>query len=145
MRSSPSRRIFPMRCFFSVVLLIGCFWNVIASAENQSGIPILVYHNFDPVKKGSMTISTEKFEKQLQWLKENNYTVIPLQEAVRYLQGKIASIPPKSVVITDDDGRQSVYNYMLPLVRKYNIPVTLFIYPIVISHARYALTWEQLK
>src|SRR5262249_53919751 len=42
-------------------------------------------------------------------------------------------------------GRKTVYTYMLPLIRKYNFPVTLFIYPISISHASYALTWEQLK
>jgi peptidoglycan/xylan/chitin deacetylase (PgdA/CDA1 family) len=30
-------------------------------------------------------------------------------------------------------------------VKKYNIPVTLFIYPSCISNASYAMTWEQLK
>jgi peptidoglycan/xylan/chitin deacetylase (PgdA/CDA1 family) len=34
---------------------------------------------------------------------------------------------------------------MLPIVRKYSIPVTLFIYPSAISNASYAMTWEQLK
>jgi len=48
-------------------------------------------------------------------------------------------------VITDDDGRNTVNTYMLPIVRKFQIPVTLFIYPMIISHAPYALTWEQLK
>jgi peptidoglycan/xylan/chitin deacetylase (PgdA/CDA1 family) len=33
---------------------------------------------------------------------------------------------------------------MLPLVREYNVPVTLFIYPSAISNASYAMTWEQL-
>lgn len=133
-------------CFvFQILFSIFYFWSPIASAAHSVDVPILVYHNFDPVKPGSMTISTARFEEQLNWLKENHYTVIPLKELVRYLQGKINSLPPKSVVITDDDGRKSVYTYMLPIVRKYNIPVTLFIYPIVISRASYALTWEQLK
>jgi peptidoglycan/xylan/chitin deacetylase (PgdA/CDA1 family) len=34
---------------------------------------------------------------------------------------------------------------MLPLVRKYHIPVTLFIYPSAISNAPYAMTWGQLR
>jgi peptidoglycan/xylan/chitin deacetylase (PgdA/CDA1 family) len=38
-----------------------------------------------------------------------------------------------------------VYTEMLPIVRRYSIPVTLFIYPSAISNASYALTWEQLK
>ena len=34
---------------------------------------------------------------------------------------------------------------MNPLVRKYHIPVTLFIYPSAISNASYAMTWDQLR
>lgn len=134
-----------MRRLFTILFLAFCFWCPIALADNATSVPILVYHNFDPVKTGSMTISTARFEQQLQWLKNNGYTIIPLMELVHYLQGKINALPPKSVVITDDDGRKSVYTYMLPLVRKYHIPVTLFVYPQVISHASYALTWQQLK
>ncbi len=33
---------------------------------------------------------------------------------------------------------------MFPLVKKYRLPVTLFIYPSAISNAPYAMTWEQL-
>jgi peptidoglycan/xylan/chitin deacetylase (PgdA/CDA1 family) len=34
---------------------------------------------------------------------------------------------------------------MQPLVRKYNIPVTLFLYPSCLSNASYAMTYEQVK
>lgn len=129
---------------FKTLLLIGCFTSVVW-ADNGISVPILTYHNFDPSVPGSMTIDTAKFEEQVKWLKDNGYTVIPLQQLVSYLQGKTASIPAKSVVITADDGKKSVYTYMLPIVRKYNVPVTLFIYPSAISNASYALTWEQLK
>ena len=33
---------------------------------------------------------------------------------------------------------------MKPLVERYRIPVTLFIYPSAISNASYAMTWDQL-
>ena len=51
------------------------------------------------------------------------------------------------MVITADDGHKSVYSDMLPIVRQYNMPVTLFLYPSCISnpHAPYAMTWEQIK
>lgn len=114
-------------------------------AEHPTHIPILTYHNFDPTIPGSMTISTAKFAEQLKWIKDNGYTVIPLKEAVSYLQGKIDSLPSKAIVITADDGREPVYTYMLPLIQKYQFPVTLFVYPSAISHAKYALTWDQLK
>ena len=133
------------RTLLSLLTLTSLLCSTIASAATPTYIPIFVYHNFEPVKKGSMTISTHRFEEQMQWLKTNGYTVIPLKEAVFYLQGKIASVPTKSVVVTIDDGRITVYQHALPIVKKYNIPVTLFIYPSIISHEPYAMTWGQLK
>jgi peptidoglycan/xylan/chitin deacetylase (PgdA/CDA1 family) len=34
---------------------------------------------------------------------------------------------------------------MFPLLKKYQVPATLFIYPSAISNAPYAMTWGQLK
>lgn len=92
-----------------------------------------------------MNLTPERFEAQVKWLQQNGFTIIPLKEAVAYLEGKRDSLPPKSVVITADDGWKSVYIYMLPIVKKYQIPVTLFIYPETISNGKNALTWENLK
>jgi len=130
------------------ILRLIVLWGLVMSAAYAApfvSVPVLVYHNIDPVKKGSMTISTQKFEAQMLWLKEHGYTVIPLQALVEALQGKGKPLPAKSVVITDDDGRSAVYQYMLPIIRKYNYPITLFIFPQIISHVSYALTWDQLK
>ena len=52
---------------------------------------------------------------------------------------------PKSVVIVEDDAHKSVYSDMLPLAKKYNVPVTVFIYPSAISNAKYAMTWDQIR
>lgn len=126
--------------FFILVLLSG-----IASASEAINIPILCYHNFNPTVPGSMTLQPARLEAQLKWLKDNGYTVIPLSEAVQYLQGKRDSLPSRSVVITADDGWQSVYKYLVPIVKKYNIPVTLFIYPSTISQGKNAMTWDELR
>lgn len=133
-----------IRLFIAILSTLYC-WNTIALADNQISVPILTYHRLAPSVTDSMTITTTAFESQLKWLKDNQYTVIPLKTLVNYLQGEGPPPPSKSVVITADDGHKSVYTQMLPLVRQYNIPVTLFIYPSAISNAQYALTWEQLK
>lgn len=115
-----------------------------AFANDATAIPILCYHNLNPTIPGSMSMTPKKFESQIQWLKDNGFTIIPLKEAVEYLQGTRKSLPPKSVVVTADDGWKSVYTYMLPIVQKHNIPVTLFIFPQAISQGKNNLTWEQL-
>jgi len=95
------------------------------SAWGSVHIPILLYHRFGPAATDSMTVTTPLFESQLNYLRDNGYKVIPLRELVDYYLGKRAAPNPHSVVITVDDGHVSVYREMFPLVRRYNIPVTL--------------------
>ncbi|MDP2755541.1 MAG: polysaccharide deacetylase family protein [Nitrospirota bacterium] len=108
-------------------------------------IPILLYHRFGPSVTDSMTVTTTVFESHLRYLRDNGYTVIPLRQLVDYYSGKGLPIPSRSVVITADDGHKTVYTDMFPLVKKYHIPVTLFLYPSAISNATYAMTWDQLR
>lgn len=114
-----------------------------AAEQAQHRIPVLCYHRFGPTV-ADMTVTTPVLIAQLDFLRDHGYTVIPLQTLVDYQLGKGAPPPPKSVVITVDDGHRSVYDVLLPLVKQYRIPVTLFIYPSAISNASYAMTWEQL-
>jgi len=108
-------------------------------------VPILLYHRFGPVVSDGMTVTTPIFESHLKYLKDNGYRVIPLRQLVDYYLNKGPKPLPKSVVIVVDDGHASVYRHMLPLVREYGVPVTLFLYPSAISNASYAMTWDQLK
>lgn len=133
------------RCCYYLLFILTLILPCITSAENANNIPILCYHNLNPSIPGSMSMTPKKFESQIKWIIDNGYTVIPLKDAVEYLQGKRESLPAKSIVITADDGWESVYKYMWPIIKKYNIPVTLFIYPQTISEGKNAMTWEQLK
>jgi peptidoglycan/xylan/chitin deacetylase (PgdA/CDA1 family) len=114
-------------------------------ADNDLRVSILVYHRFGPEVADSMTVTTPVFDSHLKYLQENNYTVIPLRELIRYHVHQLSHLPTRSVVITVDDGHRSVYTYLFPLVKRYRVPVTLFIYPSAISNAAYAMTWEQLR
>jgi len=108
-------------------------------------VPILVYHRFGATVADSMTVTTAVFASHLKTLQEAGYTVIPLGQLVDFLLNQGPPPPPRSVVITVDDGHRSVYTDFFPLVKKFQIPVTLFLYPSAISNASYALTWEQVK
>ena len=109
-------------------------------------VSILLYHRFGPAVADSMTVTTAVFESHLKYLKDNGYTVIPLSRLVGYCRGNRATpLPSKAVVIVADDGHKTVYTYMLPLIKKYHVPVTLFLYPSAISHASYAMTWDQIR
>jgi peptidoglycan/xylan/chitin deacetylase (PgdA/CDA1 family) len=134
----------PLKILLSVLLLIfSPLGQLPAWGSHQ--VPILLYHRFGSVANDSMTVTTTLFESHLKYLRENGYRVIPLRELVNQYLGKREAFPPRSVVITVDDGHISVYSDMFPLVRRYQCPVTLFIYPSAISNASYAMTWGQLR
>lgn len=130
---------------YKLILLTTLIFSSIVFANDAINVPILCYHNFNPVIPGSMNLTPAKFAAQINWLKENGFTIVPLKEVVEYLQGTRSSLPSKAIVITIDDGWRSVYKYMFPVIQKLNIPVTLFIYPETISKGKNALTWEELR
>jgi peptidoglycan/xylan/chitin deacetylase (PgdA/CDA1 family) len=51
----------------------------------------------------------------------------------------------RCVVLAADDAHISVYTTAFALIKKYNVPMTLFAYPSAVSNASYAMTWDQLR
>jgi peptidoglycan/xylan/chitin deacetylase (PgdA/CDA1 family) len=132
------------RCLCLILLLF--FWLPPAFGKAKDvSVPILLYHRFGPSASDSMTTPTSFFESHLKYFSDNGYTVIPLRTLVDYHLGRRTPPPQRSLVITVDDGHQSVYTDMLPLLKKYHSQATLFLYPSAISNASYALTWNQLR
>ena len=130
----------------SLYLLL-CLCPSIMKAQGDAGqqIPVLVYHRFDPIQTGSTTVRTDNFVQQIDWLEKHGYDIVPLQDVLDMLSQKGTAWSTPAISITVDDGHRSVYTVLYPLIKARRLPITLFIYPSVISHASYALTWEQLQ
>jgi len=111
-------------------------------ADQYQTVPILCYHRFG-YTGGKMVVSPASFALQLDWLARNDYHVIRLAELIGYLEGR-QPLPRRSVVITIDDGYESVHRLALPLLRKHGFPATLFVYTDFIG-AGDALSWAQLQ
>jgi len=111
----------------------------------EVSVPILLYHRFGPAVSDSMTVTTPVFRSHLEYIRSKGFTVIPLRRLVDYYLKKGPPPPAGSVVIVADDAHKSVYTEMLPLVKEFHVPVTLFVYPSAISNAPYAMTWGQLR
>jgi len=109
--------------------------------DRYQTVPILCYHRFGGAPN-KMAVSPSTFAAQLDWLARNDYRVIRLSQLVGFLQGR-ESLPRRAVVITIDDGYESVHRHALPLLRKYGFPATLFVYTDFIG-AGDALSWNQI-
>lgn len=66
-----------------------------------------------------------KFEKQMQFLSEN-FSVIALEEAVERIKSDKA-LPKRAVAITIDDGYRDCYDNIYPVLKKYDLPATVYL------------------
>ena len=114
------------------------------TTEGYQVVPVLCYHHFAERCDSSLCTPTSLFEQQMQFLKDQGYTVIPTAELAEFFAFRKA-IPRKAVVINIDDGYRSTYDIAYPILKKYGFTATFFIYTSFIGASRNALTWDQLK
>jgi len=107
-------------------------------------VPILCYHRFAENCKSSNCMPAHVFEKQMRYLKENNYRVISLRDIYDFLQYR-CSLPERSVVITIDDGYRSAYDIAYPILNEFGFTATLFIYTNYVGISEGAITWHQVR
>ena len=96
-------------------------------------IAVLCYHNIGTAEEKEnfpdekdWVITVENFREHLDYLKENNYKTLTMDEFYSWKCGEI-DLPYKSVLITFDDGFLSNYEYAFPLLKEYNMNATVFV------------------
>ena len=103
--------------------------------ENATSIAVLNYHFFYDPSLGEYCgegncYDSREFERELYWLKVNNYKTLTMDEFIRWMYGEI-ELPNRSVLITIDDGAMGTGfdngNKLIPLLEKYDMHATLFL------------------
>jgi peptidoglycan/xylan/chitin deacetylase (PgdA/CDA1 family) len=141
-----------MRVLFFSLIVFSILFNSSVYAEEtdnsesgREGATVLIYHRFDENKYPSTNIAVERFREQLEFLKNNNYTVISLEQLVRSLKEGI-KLPDRSVVITIDDGYRSVYTGAWPVLKQFGYPFTVFVYAKATENKHWNyLNWDQIR
>jgi biofilm PGA synthesis lipoprotein PgaB len=123
-------------------------------------IIVLCYHNVedDPRDPEVMSVKTEEFIKQLNWLKHHGYTPISIEDLLAAKKG-LKPLPRKPVILTFDDGYKSFYTRVFPILKAYRYPAVLaivgkwmeadenstFLYGNKIKPRSMLLSWSELK
>ena len=68
-----------------------------------------------------MAVTNRNFHDHVQWLLENGYHFISLQQVIDAHAGT-ARLPDKAVLLTFDDGFESFYTRVFPVLKEFNIP-----------------------
>ena len=108
-----------------LLLLIVAIWVCEVQAQRPGYTTVLLYHRFAEPRYPSTNISLEKFRDQLQYLRQEGYRVLSMDE-FRTLLNAGKPFPGKSVLITIDDPYRSTYEHAFPLLKEYDYPFTLF-------------------
>ena len=106
-------------------------------------VPLLRYAKFSESPAGPLAVSRRAFESQMEYLKDQGYQVISIDQFMEFLDFKDQA-PQKSVVISIDDGWKSFFEVAYPVLKKYGYPATLFVQPDLIGN-KDALSWQQLS
>jgi len=124
--------------FFIFFALLICNFSVMATV-------ILQYHHVSESSPASTSISPKQFEAHLQYLKDQHFTVIPLNQLVENIKQQ-KPLPDKSVVITFDDAFRDILDNGTPLLDKFGFPYTIFVNPGIINQGSNSyMTWEELN
>jgi peptidoglycan/xylan/chitin deacetylase (PgdA/CDA1 family) len=106
----------------------GTFSLVANSRWRQQRLLILCYHGIsledEHFWRPGLYMDPEKLERRLELLKRGKYSVLPLGDALQRLRA--GTLPPRSVVITFDDGTHDFYQQAFPRLKAHDFPVTVY-------------------
>jgi peptidoglycan/xylan/chitin deacetylase (PgdA/CDA1 family) len=111
-----------------IVILVDFFLRFKNHFKKSHSVHILNYHSISSdIKKrgfGYHSVSRNVFSKQMKYLAENDYNVIDLDDFIQ-LKEKRRLIPPKTVILTFDDGFADNYTLAFPVISKYSLKAVL--------------------
>lgn len=126
----------------------------VASPQYVS-VPIIMYHQISTRNDnlGRYILSLSELESDLQYIKEQGFTTVVVADLVKYVSGN-GELPQKPIMLTFDDGYETGYTILYPLMKKYNMRAVVSVigsltdlYTQIDDHNdRYSyMTWDEIK
>lgn len=122
---------------------------VYAEPQQELFLPVLMYHHVGITPGGAdsirvdLTVSPTDFEKQVKLIKSLGFESVSLNQLDLYERGQ-AALPDKPIAFSFDDGYSDVFEYAVPILKKYGYTGSFAIITRKVGEPDYA-TWEQLK
>jgi peptidoglycan/xylan/chitin deacetylase (PgdA/CDA1 family) len=93
-------------------------------------VPFLLYHKVDEIPPGvrhpEIYVTPSRFAEQLAILQRLRMNPVTVADYVAYRRGE-ATLPPRPVVITFDDGYRSNYEVAFPILQRFGYRATIFV------------------
>ena len=109
-----------------LTLLVFTIITIIFYTKFSKKVPVLMYHRIADVKGDRNALAPEKFEKQLQYLADNGYSTINMDQLYEHYTNGL-KLPPNPVCLTFDDGYADNLYTAMPILKKYNMIGNVFV------------------
>jgi peptidoglycan/xylan/chitin deacetylase (PgdA/CDA1 family) len=97
---------------------------------SKSSFGMLTYHRIAPIMEGFAppmhNVPPELFRDQLSGLQRQGFRFVSLHEVLGARE-RGESLPPHCVVVTFDDGYESVHEHAYPILCELKVPATIFV------------------
>ncbi len=93
------------------------------SAQAQTvPLPVVMYHQItkNPTRASQYCVTLNELESDLKYIAKKGYTPITTEQLLGHIYDG-EPLPDKPIMLTFDDGYETVYCYLLPLLEEYNM------------------------
>ena len=127
------------------LLLLFFLFVYFAPVQAARSCVVLQYHHVSNDTPAITSVTPEQFNEHLDYLKTNNFKVMPLRKVVAALQNK-SELPEKCVSLTVDDAYASVYQNAWPRLKALNWPMTVFVNSDGVDRGITSyMSWQQMR
>jgi peptidoglycan/xylan/chitin deacetylase (PgdA/CDA1 family) len=113
--------------------------------SEEKGVIGLMYHRFEENRYPTTNVRIREFMKQLDAIKKKNLEFINMDQLMDIMEYRLP-MDRKRVLLTIDDAYASFYKNAWPILKKEQIPFTLFLNTKEIDQKnRNYMSWEQIR
>jgi peptidoglycan/xylan/chitin deacetylase (PgdA/CDA1 family) len=118
-------------------------------SQRPNLLRILTYHRVDePDARPNLSpalnsAAPHDFDQQMRYLSEN-YHVVSMPELVDAYHSR-THLPPRSVMVTVDDAYTDFAEHIWPTMKRYRLPITLFVPTGFPDHPERTFWWDRLQ
>ena len=101
---------------------------IIPAEDPAQSFRVLCYHDIRDDLRSTMAsspestaIDTRELVRQFSWLEKNGYHPVSLQQIIDARAGR-ATLPSRALLLTFDDGYESTYTKVFPLLKQFHFP-----------------------
>lgn len=112
-----------MTLYFLILFIISIFFFFYRCFCRR--VPILMYHRIAAISGDRNALPPEKFKEQLDYLAAHGFTTITSRQLLAHCYADVP-LPPKSVLLTFDDGYVDNLLVALPLLQEHRMTAVVF-------------------